>query len=415
MNEIPTPADVASAHPKQPRQRRRSRGGKAVVPGSRTPVPELGTTASNTVVPGSRTVVPEPGTAPTPLETDAGSLVPGTDPEPLDLREPTVPSSAPQFREPGTTPYVDIAALLDGTLADPPRPTVLKRADGNCLFYPEQVNLVFGDPESGKTWLCLAAAVEVLNNRGRVVVIDLDHNGPAATVRRLVNLGADVMALRDPDRFRYTEPEDRIELMTVVADMADFHPSVVIVDSVGELLPLFGSSSNSADDFTTVHTRVLKPLARTGAAVLAVDHLAKGADSRSHGPGGTAAKRRAIGGISIRVKVKSAFTPGRGGSAVLSLNKDRHGGLRAVCPVGDREPIAGTFRLKAFTDDVLEYDIIAPAEGERNEDESAPVDDIKAVAALDPPPTTVDEARERLSWRKDRAARAVKAWREDAA
>lgn len=396
MSEIPTPADVASAHPKRVRQRRRSRGGKPVVPGSRTRVPEPGTEQTT------------PGTA-------LSSVVPGTDPEPSDQQELPVPGSVPQYPEPGTSPYVDIAALLDGTLAEPPRPTILKRTDGNALFYDGQVNLVFGDPESGKTWVCLAAGTESLNRGGRVVVIDLDHNGPAATVRRLVNLGADVMALRDPKRFRYTEPEDRLELLTVVMDMAEFQPSVIVVDSVGELLPLFGSSSNSADDFTTVHTRVLKPLARTGAAVLAVDHLAKGADSRSHGPGGTAAKRRAIGGVSIRVKVKSAFTPGRGGSAVLSLNKDRHGGLRAVCPVGDREPIAGTFRLKAFTDDVLEYDIIAPAEGERNEDESAPLDDVKAVAALDPPPNTVDEARERLSWRKDRAARAVKAWREEAA
>lgn len=395
MSEIPTPAEVASAHPKRVRQRRRSRGGKPVVPGSRIGVPEPGTDEST------------PGTA-------VSSLVPGTDREPTDLRELPVPSSAPQYPEPGTSPYVDIAAFLDGTLAEPPQPTILKRQDGHALFYDGQVNLVFGDPESGKTWVCLAAGTESLNSGGRVVVIDLDHNGPAATVRRLVNLGADVMALRDPTRFRYTEPEDRIELLTVVADMAEFQPSVVVVDSVGELLPLFGSSSNSADDFTTVHTRVLKPLARTGAAVLAVDHLAKGADSRSHGPGGTAAKRRAVGGVSIRVKVKAAFTPGRGGSAVLSLNKDRHGGLRAVCPIGDREPIAGTFRLKALADDALEFDVIAPAEGERNEDESAPLDDVKAVAELDPPPTTVDEARERLSWRKDRAARAVKAWREAA-
>src|SRR5258705_3697449 len=64
----------------------------------------------------------------------------------------------------------------------------------------------------------------------------------------------------------------------------------------------------------------LKPLAKAGAAVLAVDHLAKNADPRAQGPGGTAAKRRAIGGVSLRVKVKQPFTPGHGGSALLLVS-----------------------------------------------------------------------------------------------
>ena len=161
-----------------------------------------------------------------------------------------------------------------------------------------------------------------------------------------------------------------------------------------------------------MHSNVLKPLAKSGAAVLAVDHLAKNADSRAVGPGGTAAKRRAIGGVSIRVKVKQPFTPGHGGSATLVVNKDRHGGLRAHCPVGDREPVAGTFRLLAFNDGVLEWAIYPPADDERNNDESAPAEDVAAIGALDPPPSTVEDARARLRWQKQRAANALRAWRE---
>jgi len=364
--------------------------------------------------------------------TDSGSTVPGTDPEPSDLAISAVPGSVPTVREPrtvttdpaavpgsgiggrepGTARYVDVAALLDGTLPEPPAPTRLRRSDGVGMAYAGQVNLIFGDPEGGKTWFCLAAAEEALRQGGTVLVIDLDHNGAAATLSRLIALGAPVPALRDPGRFLYCEPDDRTEILTVVADMAEWQPDVAVVDSIGELLPLFGSSSNSADDFTTVHTRVLKPLARTGAAVLAVDHLAKGQDSRAHGPGGTAAKRRAIGGVSLRVKVKDAFTPGKGGSAYLSVNKDRHGGLRAHCPTGDREPLAGVFKLNAFADGVLTWTVTAPAEGEHNPDETAPPGDLAAVSELDPPPETVDDAQTRLRWGRQRTARAVKAWRE---
>lgn len=320
------------------------------------------------------------------------------------------------MREPGTEHekprYVDIRALLDGTAPKPPEPRLGKRTDGRHLFYAGQVNWVFGDPETGKSWLSLVCCVEALNAERRVLLIDLDHNGAEATTNRLLALGAEQAALGDQDRFRFCEPDDAAELGAIVRDAATWVPAVAVVDSVGELLPLYGSNSNSADDFTQVHSRVLKPLAKAGAAVLAVDHLAKGADSRAVGPGGTAAKRRAIGGSSIRVKVSKPFTPGHGGRALLLVNKDRHGGLRAHCPVGDREPVAGTFELLLFSDGSLGWRITAPRDGERNTAETAPPEDVTAIAGLDPPPKTVDEARDRLHWNKQRTANAMRAWRE---
>src|SRR5690606_29976492 len=150
----------------------------------------------------------------------------------------------------------------------------------------------------------------------------------------------------DLTRFRYVEPEDHLHLLDVVTDVIAWSPDVTVLDSIGELIPLFGLSSNSPDDFTTVHGRVLKPLAaRAGTALIAIDHLAKNSESRAQGATGTAAKRRAIGGVSLRVSVSEAFAPGRGGSAALTIHKDRHGGLRAATPGTDREPLAGMFVL----------------------------------------------------------------------
>lgn len=360
-------------------------------------------------VPGSRNVCTEPGTAEVPGSRNHN----GTR---SHVAESPVPGSQPLLREPGTADekplYVDFSALLDGTRPEPPAPVLGRRTDGHCLFYAGQVNWVFGDPESGKTWLCMVALVEALRDGRSGLIIDLDHNGPDATAARLLDLGAPQDALRDINRFRYCEPEDRIELRQVVDDAQLWRPAVAIVDSVGELLPMYGSSSNSADDFTTTHSYVLKPLAKAGSAVLAVDHLAKSADSRAVGPGGTAAKRRAIGGVSLRVKAKQPFTPDHGGSATLVINKDRHGGLRKHCPVGDREPVAGTFKLLAFSEGLLEWAIYPPADGERNDDESAPAEDIAAIDTLDPPPESVDDVQSRLKWRRQRAANALRAWRE---
>ena len=69
-----------------------------------------------------------------------------------------------------------------------------------------------------------------------------------------------------------------------------------------------------------MHARVVKPLAMAGAAVVCIDHLAKGAESRSLGSTGTLAKRRVVGGATIRVKLLDAYTPGKGGRALLTVN-----------------------------------------------------------------------------------------------
>ena len=41
--------------------------------------------------------------------------------------------------------------MLAGGLPEPPAPVLLTRADGHAMFYEAQVNLLFGDAESGKT------------------------------------------------------------------------------------------------------------------------------------------------------------------------------------------------------------------------------------------------------------------------
>ena len=124
----------------------------------------------------------------------------------------------------------------------------------------------------------------------------------------------------------------------------------------------------------------------------------------------------------IRVTVKDAFTKGRGGSAVLSVTKDRHSGVRENAVGGGREPMFGMFRLKVFhtsDGDALLAEIDPPKDGE-----SAPTDhslsaqssasaaaDADELDALDPAPQNRRDVMARMSWGYDRATNALREWR----
>ncbi|GAB23014.1 hypothetical protein GOPIP_038_00030 [Gordonia polyisoprenivorans NBRC 16320 = JCM 10675] len=314
--------------------------------------------------------------------------------------------------------YVNVAErLAQGVQA--PEPDIMRIQPGSHLFYSGELNLVFGDSESGKTWLCLAAVVDTLREGGNAAVVDLDHNGSASTLNRLLEMGAPADVLNDRERFRLAEPFDDLDLRTVIQDLAHWHPDVVTLDSLGEIMPLFKANSNSADDFTDVHRDVIKPLTAVGVGVLLVDHLAKGADSRSFGPGGTSAKKRVVGGASIRVTSEGAYTPGNGGSSKLELHKDRHGGLRRHYPaVSGKEAVIGSFRLDEDEDGVKAFSI-TPAltrtvavqeDADRKQLES----DVTALLAVADPPKSVREAQGILKCKTTRASAAMAAYRQRA-
>lgn len=337
----------------------------------------------------------------------------GADPD----YEAAVPGSAPHGGNRGTVPptdmYADVGAFLEGGLPDAPFPEVLARADGVRIFYRSQVNLVYGPPESAKTLLAQAACAAEMAAGRSVLFVDLDHNGLEATLSRLLDFGVSEATLSNVQRFRYVEPEDRLHLESVVENVTlhDWHPATAVVDSVGELLPLFGLNSNSPDDFTVAHVKVLKPLAKAGAAVIAIDHLPKNPESQANGPTGTAAKRRAIGGVAIRVSLRTAFVPGVGGSAWLKLNKDRHGNLRRHCGNDDREPLVGEFVIVS-TEGEMWPTIRPPEDGDAAKADEVTDDDLASVTALDPPPSSGTDLAARLRWRKQRALKVYRHWRQ---
>jgi hypothetical protein len=303
---------------------------------------------------------------------------------------------------------VDLGEVIDlGGAASGP-PTIGRAEDGIGLFYPGRVHTLYGPAESGKTWLALYAVAEQLTAGTRCALIDADNNGDAQTVARLEQLGVPDAAIRDPDRFRYYQPESRQDLKDARTDAADFRPGLVVIDAVGDLMAMFGWDSNNPDHYRQLHLKVFAPLAHTGTAVIAIDHTNKDPSKAALGASGTAAKTQSSD-VALQVKCLRPFTPGRGGKALALIRKDRPGGLRAHRPTSEagRPQAAATFTMSPDGS----AHMTTPAPGDITETQRTDI--LHALDALDPPPTSANEAARRLNYRRADVFAAWKVWRSE--
>lgn len=270
--------------------------------------------------------------------------------------------------------YGDVAALLNGTMPESPKPSVLMRDDGRFVFYPGALNLLYGDPASAKTWVALAAIAEQLVDGGTALFIDMDSNGMPAVVSRLMALGAPAAALASKAHFRYSDAVDANELGAVMLDCtkvaidADgkprgyaFVPDIVVIDCAGEVIAAMAADSNSAEDFTRAVQWYMRPFMRQGTCVVLIDHSGKGAASRKAGAAGTFAKRRVVDGLYVEARVKRPFVKSRGGITELIGMKDRHSGvLPHAAAMPDGRFNIGTFELTE-ADGQTSWNVVPPS------------------------------------------------------
>lgn len=240
------------------------------------------------------------------------------------------------------TGLADLSWIRDGEPPPQPQPAWARRTDGTALFYPGKVNGIFGDPEAGKTWVAQCAGVEALNAGGTFAMIDVDHNGPNHTAARLLLLGATLDQLANPDLFRYYEPDDADQLRGAVDDITHRAPDVVLIDSLGEVFPMLGVSTNDGDEMSTAMRQVCTRPADAGSCVITIDHLPKSHDARATGFAiGSIAKKRMVRGAYLRAEARVQPAPGQRGLITLRIEKDTIGELRRSSGGG----YAGTFTL----------------------------------------------------------------------
>lgn len=250
---------------------------------------------------------------------------------------------------------IDLGPYLDGSRTRP-LPTVGRREhDGACLFYAGRLNVIFGEPESGKSWLMLAVLAERMLEGENVALIDYE-DGPDGAVERLRVLGVPddvVLSL-----LRYVTPEvkaDRFALAALVSGC-----SVVGIDATTEAMSIEEKSSNSDVDVAAFYATLPKAVARLGPAVLLIDHVTKAWEGQNQQTG-SQHKRAGVDGTSVKVECADPFVPGGGGMSRIIVTKDRNGAVR------EKSHRIGTSRNAQFADFYL------PAEGGWTLDLAVPI------------------------------------------
>ncbi len=235
-----------------------------------------------------------------------------------------------------------------------PGPTVLYRTDGQCLLYAGKINAIFGESESGKTWVALEAVRQQLVQGNRVFYIDFEDSKRGIR-GRLKALGV----MRDHfQRFKYANPDggyNEIAQPALLGAIRDFTPDLIVMDGVNAAMNLLGLDLEKNKDATQFSQVVLRPLRLWGAAVLTIDHVTKSKDNRGNYAIGAQAKRADIDGVAISVDVSMPFGRGSNGKLNLKITKDRPGFVRGIA---QEASFIGTVDLISQPDNRIEISII---------------------------------------------------------
>ncbi len=249
----------------------------------------------------------------------------------------------------------DLAAILEGGHEEP-EAAFLARDDGHRLFYAGKVNGLLGESESGKTWVALLTVLQAIQVGQPALYLDFEDSA-SGVLNRLRAMGATAAQLQ---HLVYVSPEESLHAAAqndLASTLGSHAPALIVADGVNAAMTLLGLDLESNKDSTAFAQLLLRPLARTGAAVVTVDHVPKNKEQRGKGGIGAQAKRAMVTGAAIGVEVTQEFGRGMTGRMRLSVDKDRPGRVRAVS-AGARN--AGTAVLTSHADGTVTVVINAP-------------------------------------------------------
>lgn len=195
----------------------------------------------------------------------------------------------------------------------------------DALLYQGRINALSGESGSGKSWVAMQAAVEVMSDGGQVIYVDLEDHA-TSVIARFRDLGLpDEIIVRCLHYISPSQPLREESAEYVDRLIGEHAVELVVIDSVGELMALQGVKPNDDDAVAGLYRAIPRRWARLGPCVLLIDHVPKSNDRSPLYGIGSQRKRAAIDGAAYMVEQTSPFATGRSGQMRLLTAKDRNG------------------------------------------------------------------------------------------
>lgn len=213
----------------------------------------------------------------------------------------------------------------------PEQPTILTREDNKHLLYPGKVHSIYGEPESGKSFIIQYLAAQLVMDNQPVLYIDCESDEYTLT-DRLKRFGVTQQQLQ---HFTYIRPErswaGSVKEHEAWQQLLTQTFTLAVIDGVTEALTMFGFETNDNDGITKFNRLIPRRIARqTNAATVLIDHVAKNTLRTRFAIGGQA-KLAAIDGAAYLVDIVDPIAIGTTGTLKLHITKDRPGQIRGHC------------------------------------------------------------------------------------
>jgi RecA-family ATPase len=220
--------------------------------------------------------------------------------------------------------FIDLREfILNG--CQPELPTVADVGIGTGMLYAGRINEIHGEPGTGKSNVAIALSNAVMKSGGSVLYID-PEDVPAGFTRRSLQLGADPEDLMH--RCHYLNDSAPSEILLAHRWSAIHRPQLVVIDGMAECMAAAGKNEDKAEDVILFMQELVRPFAeKSGAAILISDHVTKSWEDRGLWSRGSGAKMGRYDGVSYALTLKDAYSPGQAGAVLLTVAKDRNGGV----------------------------------------------------------------------------------------
>jgi AAA domain/DnaB-like helicase N terminal domain len=205
-----------------------------------------------------------------------------------------------------------------------------KRTDGIKFVLPGAKGLLIAPPESGKSFFCIALAVEAARNGQSVIYIDFESNADKVAKRVVSHRHG----LHCEKLFHYIRPRQAWTKLTqrgMDAMIDDIEPTLIILDGYNSFFAQNDVNTFNPNEINQMIERSINPLMRSNVCILIVDHVSKGdtGSTRSKTATGSVAKTGdADYALTFEPVVGQSFRRGTMGYATISVVKDRDGALR---------------------------------------------------------------------------------------